>query len=327
MPGGTAFVYSLHVDLIYRICCTPSTVRASPPARERALAIFVWTRLLNVTLAAAVLLAPVAASGEARPLYVYDFGGLEKIPPAQRVDLVAGLGYAGLVLSIEDQASLKNLPIHLARCADPAGPRILAVFLRYDFIDVAKDVALREAVVRQIAGRNIALWLILGNRRPGITAEEAETALTAAARDAAEHQVPLALYPHSRCFVTSAEEAVAMVTRIDRPEVSVVLHLCHELRARNGARLAEVVRNVGARVSAISISGAAAEVDFTNARTMDRTTLLPLDEGAFDWPGFIATADAAGLRVPVAFINFKIPAPVSDYLPRSLAAWRRATGQ
>jgi sugar phosphate isomerase/epimerase len=281
-------------------------------------------RFLAPALASVVGIA--AATAAPRPLYVYDFGGLEKLPPEERVDLAASAGYAGLVLSGASASDIENLPRHLARCSTPGGPRILAVFVRYSFIDTATDISRRETVVRQIAGRDIALWIILDNKRPGITTAEAEAALTAAARDAAEHHVPIALYPHSRCFVSSAEEALTIITQIDRPELSIVLHLCHERRAHNDGRLAEVVRKVGSRVSAISISGGAAEVDFTTPGTMDRTTIRPLDESAFDWAGFIAMTDAAGLRVPVAFINFKIPAPVTDYLPRSLAAWRRATG-
>ncbi|MEY2879023.1 MAG: hypothetical protein RLZZ15_1403 [Verrucomicrobiota bacterium] len=281
---------------------------------------------LPLALSLLLPLSAAVAAAAPRPLYVYDFGGLEKLSPEERVDLVAKTGYAGLVLSGASAGDVENLPRHLARCADPAGPQIMAVFVRYTFMDPPVDVARRETVVRQLAGRNIPLWIILDNRRPGITAAEAEAALTAAARDAAAHHVPLALYPHSRCWISSAEEALAILTKIDRPEVSIVLHLCHELRARNGARLPEVIRQVGSRVSAISISGAAAEADFTSPSIMDRTTIHSLDESAFDWAGFVALTDAAGLRVPVAFINFKIPAPVTDYLPRSLAAWRRATG-
>lgn len=281
---------------------------------------------LPLSLSLLLSLSAAAATTTPRPLYVYDFGGLEKLPPEERVDLVAKTGYAGLVLSGASANDVENLPRHLARCANPAGPQIMAVFVRYTFMDPPTDIARREKVVRLLAGRNIPLWIILDNRRPGITAAEAEAALLAAARDASEHHVALSLYPHSRCWISSAEEALAMVTKINRPEVSIVLHLCHELRAHNGARLPEVIRKVGSRVSGISISGAAAEVDFATPGTMDRTTIRSLDESAFDWAGFIATCDAAGLRVPVAFINFKIPAPVTDYLPRSLSAWRRATG-
>lgn len=294
---------------------------ASPIGQGRTL-----IHVLKAVLVALAVLAPAGAAAAGRPLYVYNFGGLEKMPPDERVALVDRTGYAGLVLGIERPADLAELPALLARCASPSGPRILAVFIRHDFIDPEKEIARRKAVVRLIAGHDIALWVILGNRRPGITAEEAGAALLATAQDARAHGVPVALYPHSSCFVSSAEDALAFLEDLACPEVSIVLHLCHELRARNGARLAEVVRNVGSRVSAISISGAATEVDFSTPRTRDHTTIQPLHESAFDWAAFVAAVDAAGLQVPVSFITFKIAAPPEDYLPRSLAAWRRATG-
>lgn len=276
-------------------------------------------------LVALAMLAPSTAVAAERPLYVYNFGGLEKLPPDERVAFVERTGYAGLVLGIERPSDLAELPALIARCAS-SRTRILAVFIRHDFIDPEKEIARREAVVRLIAGHDIALWVILGNRRPGITAEEAGAAFLATVADARAHRVPVALYPHSTCFVSSAEEALAFMQDLDCPDVSVVLHLCHELRARNGARLAEVVRNVGSRISAISISGASAEVDFSTPRTRDHSTIQPLHTSVFDWAALIKATDAAGLQVPVSFINFKIAAPPSEYLPLSLAAWRRATG-
>jgi sugar phosphate isomerase/epimerase len=293
------------------------------------------------------LVAPDTAAS--RPLSVYDFGGLKKLAPAERADPVAKTGYAGLVFSSASAGDVENLRRDLARCADPAGRPIMTVFVRSPFMDPPTDIARRGTVVRLIAGRNSPLWIILDNRRPGITTAEAaltaeagtgrrasakaRSITTAETRDAAEHHVPLARHPPSRCWIRVAEEALTMLNKIDRPEVSIVLDLGHELRAHKGGRLAEVARkvgylvsSVGDRVSVSSVSGAAAEVDFPTLGTIDRTTISSLEESAFDWAGGIATCDAASLRLPVAFINFKIPAPVTDYLPRSLAPWCRVPG-
>ena len=266
--------------------------------------------------------APVSAT--LRPLYVYNFGGLENLTPEQQCNLVAEAGYAGLVLKIETQSDLDNLPLFLANSIKPNGPKILAVFVRFGFTDPAEDLALSRKVVELIAGQDIALWLILDNKKkPDVTAAEAEDALTAAVSFASSRGVRSALYPHSRCLVSSAEEALPFVEKIHRPDFGLVLNLCHELRAHNGYRLREVIQKVAPSVSAIVISGADAEVDFSSPKKMDQSTVQPLDHSAFDWAGFLAAADAAGIRAPVAFINFKITSSPREYLTRSLAAWRR----
>jgi sugar phosphate isomerase/epimerase len=58
---------------------------------------------------------------------------------------------------------------------------------------------------------------------------------------------------------------------------------------------------------------------------MTYSTIKPLDRGNFDWPEFLADAERAGIDVPIAFINFLMPDAPSDYLPRSMDAWRKKT--
>lgn len=268
-------------------------------------------------------------SAASRPLYVYNFGGLETLSPEEQLAAATEAGFAGLVLDVNKPAALANLPRHLAASGPPHLKKIMAVFVRIDFADPAADTARYEEVVRQISGQNIPLWIILGNKKPNITEPEAEAALATAVAFAGKHGVHTALYPHSNCFVSSAEQALPYVRKLNRPDFTLLLNLCHEMRAGNGNRLADVVNVCAPHISAVIISGADATVDMTSARTMDRSTLRPLDQGAFDWANLIRLCDAAGVRVPVAFINFKINTNYGedyrDYLPRSIAAWRKAT--
>ncbi len=277
----------------------------------------------------AATLPAAEESAAPRPLYVYNFGGLETLSPEEQVAAATEAGFAGLVLDVNKPAALANLPRHLAASQPPHLKKILAVFVRIDFADPAADTARYQEVVRQIAGQDIPLWIILGNKKPTITQPEAEAALVAAVTFAGKHGVRTALYPHSHCFISSAEQALPYVRKLNRPDFTVLLNLCHEMRAGNANRLADVVEACAPHISAVIISGADATVDMTSPRAMDRSTLRPLDQGAFDWANLIRLCDAAGVRVPVAFINFKINTNYGedyrDYLPRSIAAWRKAT--
>ncbi|MEO6243984.1 MAG: TIM barrel protein [Opitutaceae bacterium] len=284
---------------------------------------------LSLHFLSASLLPAAEAAIATRPLYVYNFGGLETLTAEQQCAAATDAGFAGLVLDVNNPTGMANLPRHLTYCTPPHHTKILAVFARIDFANPAADTARYQEVVKQIAGRDIPLWIILGNKKPDITRPEAEAALFAALEFAGKHGVRSALYPHSNCFVSSAEGALPYVKKINRPDFTLLLNLCHEMRAGHGERLAEVVKACAAHVSAIIISGADAKVDMTSPRTMDRSTLQSLDRGAFDWASLVRLADTAGIRAPVAFINFKINQNFGEdyrnYLPRSLAAWRKAT--
>ncbi|MDI1337555.1 MAG: TIM barrel protein [Lacunisphaera sp.] len=294
-------------------------------------------RLSSTTLALGAALLALGGSAlpaaeepvTARPLYVYNFGGLESLSPEKQCAAATTAGFAGLVLDVNKPETLANLPRHLAYCMLPHATKILAVFTRIDFADPAADTGRYQEVVRQIAGHDIPLWIILGNKKPGLTRPEAEAALAAAVAFAGEHGVRSALYPHSHCYVSSAEQALPYVQKINRLDFTLLLNLCHEMRAGNGDRLGEVVKACAPHISAVIISGADAKVDMTSPRTMDRSTLQPLDRGAFDWASLVRLTDAAGIRAHVAFINFKINTNYGEdyreYLPRSIAAWRKAT--
>ncbi len=138
---------------------------------------------------------------------------------------------------------------------------------------------------------------------------------------ASEHGVRTAIYPHSYCLINSAEEALPLIEKLNRPDLSMVIHLCHEMRAGNTHRLKDVFAAVAPHVSAMTLSGSDNTIDRTSRRTMTHDTIKPLDHGNFDWAEFVADAESAGIHVPTTFINFKILEAPIDYLPRLMAEW------
>ena len=278
---------------------------------------------LILTIFTGGLLYACGAPTPARPLFIYDSGGLDKLSAEQQGKLVEESGFAGLVIEVESNADLKNLPLQLAFSMPPHSTKTLAVTVRFDFIDLDKEVATYQKVVQAIAHRDVFLWVIVGNKNPDATMQDAEDALAQLVDYASQHGVRTAIYPHSYCLINSAEEALPLVKKLNKPDLSIVIHLCHEMRAGNTHRLREVMQAVAPYVSAMTLSGSDTEIDWTSRKTMTRSTIKPLDRGNFDWAEFIADAERAGIHVPVAFINFKISDDPSDYLPRSLAAWRR----
>lgn len=195
------------------------------------------------------------APAQARPLYIYDAGGLEKLSAEEQGKLVEESGFAGLVIEVESDADLENLPLQLATGRPPYSTRTLAVTVRFDFIDLEKEVATYREVVEAIAHQDIFLWVIVGNKNKEATMKDAEDVLIDLVDYASEHGVRTAIYPHSYCLINSAEEALPLVKKLNKPDLSIVIHLCHEMRAGNTHRLREVLQVAAPYVSAMTLSG------------------------------------------------------------------------
>jgi sugar phosphate isomerase/epimerase len=277
----------------------------------------------------AVLVVPGCARGArttrgpVRPLYVYNFGRLTEQTPSNQVALIRDLGYAGFVISAEGSRAAM-LDGYLQAVGDSEGEtRIVSVFVRYNFKDEAEDRQRWLTVLDQITGRGIDLWFIFGRPVEGVTDAEVERVLGEVADAALERDVDVVLYPHSTCYIESAEEALPFVRRLDRPNLGLAVHLYHELRAGNGARIEEVVTRTSPYLKAVTLAGADSVVDRTSPRAMNKSTIKPLDQGDYDLRPLIRALDAVGYEGPVGLMNFKIEAEPSDYLARSIEAWRR----
>ena len=179
----------------------------------------------------------------------------------------------------------------------------------------------------KIAGRGIDLWFIFGRPVEGVTDAHVERVLGEVADAARERDVDVVLYPHSTCYIESAEEALPFVRRLDRSNLGLAVHLYHELRAGNGARIEEVVRTTSPYLKAVTLAGADSVVDRSSPRAVNKSTIKPLDQGSYDLRRMIRALDLVGYDGPVALMNFKIEAEPSDYLARSIEVWRRIHAQ
>ena len=279
-------------------------------------------------LAAVILplafLAVRADEGAARnPFFAYNFGRLTESSPAAQVGLLQRLGYDGISLGCESDADLKGLDEYFA--AVDRAPRTFRIFAVYVFYNFKAPPAERDrwkTLLERIAGRGISLWLIVGPPAENTTPADV-TAIIGTIADAARlQQTEVVLYPHSKCSIASAEAALPFLTQLHRPNLGLAVHLCHELRAGNVDRLDAVVRNVAPFIRFATLAGTNATVDRTSSRTMENSTIKPLDEGDYDLRKFLRALRAVDYRGPIGFINFMIEQEPADYLARSISKWR-----
>jgi len=201
------------------------------------------------------------------------------------------------------------------------------VFVRYNFGQSEEDRNRWKEVVDLIQKKEIALWFIFGKEEPGVNDEQVEGILRNVVTYAASKKVPVTLYPHSWCYFYSAEQSLPMVKKINHPNLKLSIHTCHELKAGNGNRMDEVVENVKEYLSFITIAGAAKEVDMTRRKTMDKTTIQPLEDGVYDYAKFLTALKRINYKGPVGYINFGFEKEPEDYLPKSLEEWKKLSNE
>jgi sugar phosphate isomerase/epimerase len=257
------------------------------------------------------------------PIASYNYGGLEKKSPKEQIQLLENSGYKGIVLKSEKIEDFNNINefIHLDEMNTKF--KITAIFERYNFNDPAERKERWKKVVDKISNKGIQLWIIFGKKTEGITNDFIEKKLIEITEYSKLNNIEVILYPHSDCYIASAEEALPFVEKINKPNLKLALHLYHEVRAGNGYRIAEVFEKVKHRLGAVTIAGSDVVADYTNSRTRDTSTIKPIGYGSFDLTNFILPLKKSKYSGTVVFMNFGIKENPEAYLPRSLMEWKR----
>ena len=260
---------------------------------------------------------------KSNPFFAYNFGGLEDLAPAEQIRLLKDNGYDGITLRMAKAEHVAEYMEFAEIVNKTEDFRIYSVFVRYNFADSEVDRNRWKVVVDLIQDQDIDLWFIFGKKENGIDDDHVEGVLRNVVNYSATKNVPVTLYPHSWCYFDTAESSLPMVKKINHPNLKLAVHTCHELKAGNAGRLAEVVHNVKDYISFITVAGAAKDVDMTSRKTMDRTTIQPLEDGRYDYAPFLKALKSIDYKGPVAYINFGFDKEPEDYLPKSLAEWNR----
>ena len=257
------------------------------------------------------------------PFFAYNFGGLQDYSPSEQIKILKGYGYDGITLQMAKEKYVEKLNVFIDLVADTENFKIYSVFVRYNFDQSEEDRNRWKEVVNMISGKGIDLWFIFGKPVDGVDDEQVEGILRNVTTYADSRNVPVTLYPHSWCYFDTAEKSLPMIKKINHPNLKLALHTCHELKAGNAGRLAEVVDNVKDYLSFVTIAGASKEIDMSSRKRMDATSIQPLEDGEYDFTPFLKALKDAEFKGPVGYINFKFDKLPEEYLPESLAEWER----
>jgi len=267
------------------------------------------------------------ASKSGWSLAAYNFGSLGKLSPEAQIDLLKKTGYKGIILSCETKEDFQNLDKYIEKAEKIKDFKIDAVFERYNFTDSSERKERWRKVVDKISGNGTQLWIIFGKKVEGMTDGFIEEKLREIVSYSALKGVQVVLYPHSKCYIASAEEALPFIEKIGHPNLKLAVHLCHEIRAGNGSRMEQVFERVKDPIGAVTLAGTDSVADFSAPKLMDSSTIKPLGQGNYDFNLFIEPLRNSGYKGVVGFINFKIEEDPETYLDASMKVWRTLTKQ
>jgi sugar phosphate isomerase/epimerase len=289
--------------------------------------------VLAVLLAAALLWPLAGCSGGSgppptrralpNPFYVLPFP-LESLAPAEQVRLVHELGYDGIAFygpadrgTIERTRAYRESPlVRSGQVALGASSWTIDADAPQPF-----DAGQVEELCLTLENTGTLLWLLVHSQKPRSAGNDAAAAAAVGrfADIAGRHGVVVALYPHDGFYMASAEHALRLSRLAGRGDLKLSLHLCHELRAGNGGRIAEVIEATLPDIAIASINGANRAVNPGSPDWSD--AIRPLGEGDYDVTGYLRALVGAGYRGPIALHTFGLTGEPRDLLARSRRAW------
>lgn len=255
------------------------------------------------------------------PLFIYNFGGLDKFPIEEQVNMLHRYGYAGMAVDIGNAASLKDFHRYRSAADRVDGFKIFAAFYRLNFDETTGISRDWVQAIDQLAATGTDLWLISGKPQDGLTPELLEKEIRAVVDYAATKSLKVTLYPHSKNVIATAEEALVYVEKINRTNLDLAVHTCHEIRGGNAARIEEVLEKVKDHLGYVTIAGSDNLPNETNGSEWEYSTLKPLYRGNFDITRVLKKLRSLDYRGTIGFINHRITEAPDTYLPLSKSTY------
>jgi len=254
--------------------------------------------------------------GAVPEFFVLDNGvGRGSWTPERQAATLKQLGYDGIGYNYTKPADL----VSWQKAFKAQGLKIYSLYV-YTFIDKPQhyDPALKEAI-KTLKGSGAVIWMTLRETADkGDHDAEAVKLVQNIADLAQESGLRVSLYGHAGFYVATANDAVRIVKKANRPNVGVTINLCHEFITGNGRDLDDTLKNAVPYLTLVTING----VDVKNKRY-----ILRLDEGDFDMVGWIKKLQGFGYKGPVGLQCYSVKGDTEQNLEADIAVWRRIAGQ
>lgn len=171
-----------------------------------------------------------------------------------------------------------------------------------------------------VKGRGVQFLLIMnGAKASDATQDDRAVAIVREMSDlATESGAQVLVYPHTKDWVETIEDAVRVAKKVDRPNVGAMFNLCHWLRVCPDRDYKTRLQEAMPVLWAVSINGADARDDQPGWSRY----IQPLGSGDFDVAAFLKTLRELGYTGPVGLQCYGIGGDAREHLDRSMAVWR-----
>lgn len=255
------------------------------------------------------------SSQAAYPLGVFHFDlGRLGSDEAGQIRALKSIGYSGLVLDLTKPNGLKSLERYQAAIEEDP----FEVYAGYVSFHMDKDIDAQSAhldkVIQGLKKSNAKFWLTLYARQSKSkpAREQIVDVLRSAADRAKVAGVELIIYPHDTSLMESAEEAIPYLEEVQNGNVSISLHLCHELRAGNGERLNEIAAKIKPWIAIPSISGADIHAVNEDNSSWDKS-IKPLTLGDYDSSKLLKALKSVDYKGPVILHTYALDDEAIDH--------------
>jgi len=258
----------------------------------------------------------LTAQGIDNALYVYDFE-LNDMPVKERATYLYNQGFKGVTFSVNNEQQLQKLKNYLETDEVQSGKlSIPIVYLVYKF---EKKEEL-DNIWKQILAinRKMPLWVIVRNDDKLATREKTVELFTKMTTEAEKTGSDIVIYPHDNTFIESVEDALPYINEVNKPNLKLSFHLCHEIRAGNGNRLLDVALSAAPYLTFASISGS--NISVTDNALDWSDSIKPLDEGDYPVEDFISVLQKIKFKGKMVLHTFGIK-DSENHLSRSLTKW------
>ena len=130
----------------------------------------------------------------------------------------------------------------------------------------------------------------------------------------------IGIYHHVGVWAERFGDAVRIARKVERPNVGAVFNLCHYLKTDGPVGLEADLAEAFPQVMLVSINGA--DDGDTPSMGWDRL-IQPLDKGSFDVRRVLRVLKVNGYAGPIGLQGYAIRERPEEFLPRSVAAYRR----
>jgi sugar phosphate isomerase/epimerase len=243
-------------------------------------------------------------------VFHFDLGRLAE-DEAGQIKVLKSIGYSGLVLDLTTPKGLESLERYQAAISDDP----FEVYAGYVSFHMDKDIDAQSAhldkVIQGLKKSNAKFWLTLYARSSTPEREQVVEILRSAAERAKAAGVELIIYPHYGSLIESAEEAIPYLEEVQNGNVSLSLHLCHELRAGNGERLNEIAAKIKPWIAMPSINGA--DIDAVNEVGAWDKSIKPLTLGDYDASKLLEALKSVDYKGPVILHTYGLQKSAANH--------------